>query len=487
MAKLVNQPPKPRKLFLGAKLRQVRSERGISQAAFAEELQISPSYMNQLEHDQRPLSATVLLQLASVTGMDIAQLTEDPTDKLVDELQSNLNDPAFGELEMSPSLIRHLVSVAPEMARAALIGYDLAKQTEEKLNTISARLDLHDVEASSSSAGVDPLPYDEVRDFFHHHDNYIDALDRAAEHLSEREGLFGPERFDRLIAHIKRQHGIEVQLLPSVTDAEVMFEFDETRGILHLGNTMSRATQSFQLAGVIARLELAQHLDAAVIGARMHSEAATQISNLALINYSAGALVFPYRTFAQTAQEFGHDVERLQQAFGASFEQVSHRLSTLQRPGAKGIPFYFVRVDRAGNITKRHSATKLRFARFGGACPLWNIHEAFAMPGRIFVQVAEMPEGTRYLSIARSIIKRSGRFDGFDRHYAVGLGCELKDAKSIVYAQGIDVSQPGAVTPIGISCRTCDHQECPQRAFPPVGKEIAVNPNNRRIVPFTIS
>ena len=194
----------------------------------------------------------------------------------------------------------------------------------------------------------------------------------------------------------------------------------------------------------------------------------------------------PYRQFQAAAQECRHDLEVLAGRFGASIEQVAHRLSTLQRPGAKGIPFFFVRVDQAGTITKRHSATRLQFARFGGACPLWNVHSAFETPGRFLRQLVETPDGVRYINIAREIAKSAGRFGAPVRRYAIALGCEVRHAEALVYADGLDMSRDSAFEPIGISCRICERRGCHQRAVPPLERQLVVDPHLRDVLPYRV-
>ena len=243
-------------------------------------------------------------------------------------------------------------------------------------------------------------------------------------------------------------------------------------------------TRAFQLAHQLALLEFRELIEQELERARFRSPAARDVCRIGLGNYAAGALVLPYRIFLETASELRHDVEKLQTRFGASFEQVCHRLSTLQRPGLKGVAFYFVRIDMAGNITKRHSATRLQFARFGGACPLWNVHEAFGRPGDILTQVAETPDGARYLCVARSEVKRSGDYLTPDRRYALGLGCEVQHAGSVVYSAGLDLDGPA--TRIGVSCRICERDDCPQRAFPPLDRALRVPVNDRRTVPYDL-
>lgn len=207
---------------------------------------------------------------------------------------------------------------------------------------------------------------------------------------------------------------------------------------------------------------------------------------IGLANYFAGAALMPYASFQRVAAECRHDLEVLAGHFGASVEQVAHRLSTLQRPGAKGIPFFFVRVDQAGTITKRHSATRLQFARFGGACPLWNVHRAFETPGRFLRQLAETPDGVRYISLARDVTKAAGRFGAPLRRYAIALGCEVRHARDLVYADGLDLSSDLAFEPIGISCRICERTKCHQRAVPPLERQLSVDPHVRGVLPYQV-
>ena len=165
---------------------------------------------------------------------------------------------------------------------------------------------------------------------------------------------------------------------------------------------------------------------------------------------------------------------------------MAHRLSTRQRPGRKGTPVFFARIDQAGNITKRHSAAKLQFARFGAACPLWNVHQAFQTPGRIIRQLAETPDGARYLCVATEIDKSGGGFNAPRRRYAIALGCEISYAQDFVYSDGLDFTNRAAFDPIGISCRICERPGCPQRAIPPLKTKLAVDHNRRDILPYSI-
>lgn len=241
------------------------------------------------------------------------------------------------------------------------------------------------------------------------------------------------------------------------------------------------------LGGLIAHLEADELIAEHIAGAGFRTQGARDVCRLALRNYYAAALVLPYRRFLELARDLRHDLDRLEAVTGASLEQVCHRLSTLQRSGQKGIPFYFLKIDRAGNVIKRHSATRFHFARYGGSCPMWNVHEAFEqLSGRTLVQVGEMPDGVRYLCLARSIVKPAVSHEIRERRYAFGLGCELTYADAIVYADRLALKDRAFVTKIGVNCRICPRDDCIERAFPAIDKTLAVDPDSRGIVPFSM-
>ncbi len=273
----------------------------------------------------------------------------------------------------------------------------------------------------------------------------------------------------------------------SFVDMDDLRQFDAEQRILRLSSRATPQTQVFQILLQLALLTQDKLLEATLDFARFHTKTARDIAKIGLANYFAGAALMPYATFLAAAQDCRHDLERLSLQFGASIEQVAHRLSTMQRPGAKGVPFFFVRVDQAGTITKRHSATRLQFARFGGACPLWNVHRAFETPGRFLRQLAETPDGVRYILLARDVSKPGGSFGAPVRRYAIALGCEVRHADALVYADGMDVSRDGTFEPIGISCRICERKTCHQRSVPPLERQLTINENERGVLPYQVS
>lgn len=467
-----------RKLFLGSKVRRFREQKQLSQAELAYQLSLSASYLNQIENDQRPLTIQVLLKLGTLFDIDLTHFSEEEDDRLVAELKDCMEDPLFKHEKVGLVDLKEIVGRSPAFARHFLTLYQSYHQANQ--NYAGLAQDMTGDEAVRSIDGPQ-FPYEEVRDYFYYQNNYFDDLDRAAETLFQREGLSLGEGEAQLIEYVKRKHGIDVLL---DAEGERLRHFDPVQQRLTLSKLLSLKQRVFQLAHQICLLEQKPLLDDMIRRARFSSAETDAVCRVGLANYFAGALLMPYSLFLRKAQQERYDIERLQITFNVSFEQICHRLSTLQRPGEKGIPFYFVRVDAAGNISKRQSASSFHFARVGGACPLWNVHEAFAQPGKILRQVAQMPDGKTYFCIARTVSRTEGGYLMPQKNFAVGLGCEIAHASQLIYSVGIDLNDKEAAVPIGVSCRVCERTNCPQRAFPPIGKKIQISENEREFLPY---
>ncbi|KKC37962.1 Cro/Cl family transcriptional regulator [Devosia epidermidihirudinis] len=466
-----------RKVFAGARLRALRTQHKLTQGELAARLDISASYVNQLESNQRPLTASVMLALADGFNLDLSSLMTDASDRLLADLREALADPVFGEGVPNLQELKTVAANAPDMARAMLQLYETYRKTNEKLASVDAVL-MRDPQSGMQTA------YEEVRDFFHYADNYVDPLDRAAEALATELGEFGSDRLQRLMAYCAEAHDLKV-VLTAPTRPDLIKDYDRATRTLAINARLEPATQFFQIAGHLAGMEQTTLLATLLDSANFKTVEARSIARMGLTNYFAGALQMPYGAFLRAAEAHRYDIEELGHLFGASLEQVSHRLSTMQRPRERGVPFFFARVDAAGTITKRHSATALQFARFGGACPLWNVHRAFEARGEIIRQLAETPDGNRYLCLAWSSEKRSGGYHGTTRRYAYALGCEVSHAGRLVYGEDMDLAR-ASFDPIGISCRICERRACPQRSVPPLAASISVPTDRRSIVPYEI-
>lgn len=434
----------PHKARVGVRLRRFREERGLTQAAMATALGISPSYVNQLESNQRPITASVLLKLASVFDVDLAQFSTEEADRLVAQLRDVFADASLGE-QVSMAEMREVAATMPSVARSIV---ELHRRHRHSADASVAAT----VSVTARSSGDDaqlsaPLAYEQVRDLFYAHRNYFDDIDRAAEELARDLSAVGRDRASAIEAVLAARHGIRA--------VEEAVALDGGR-------------RAFRLAARLAEVEIGDLIERHVAEAELVSDDARALARVGLANYFAGALVLPYGEFLTAAEGVRYDIELLQRRFGVGYETVAHRLSALQRPGAIGVPFFFVRVDRAGNISKRQSATDFHFSQVGGSCPLWNVYEAFARPGQICLQLAQMPDGRSSLWVARTVTEQVGGHGTPMRMFAIGIGCDLHHAHRLVYGDGLDLANPSARTPIGPGCQVCDRPACPQRAFPTV-------------------
>lgn len=466
------------KLYIGRKVRELREANKATQATFAERLGISTSYLNQIENNQRPVSAAVLLSLAEKFQIDIGSISAGDSDRLLSALVEALADPLFDGYSPSLQELKLVVQNAPGFAHSLITCHQAYRRNSEQLASFDDQL-------GRANTIAEPTAYEEVRDFFHFVDNYIHDLDLAAEQLSAALGI--PERDTGPALAEYLEDTFRIRISRAAPGEEFLRRYDPASRVLFLNSSSPAATRIFQMAFQIGALEQQALMESIVKRAEFRSAEAIEICKIGLQNYFAGALVLPYQIFASTAKDLRHDLELMAVRFGASLEQVAHRLSTLQRPGLKGTPVFFATIDRAGNITKRHSAAKLQFARFGAACPLWNAHQAFEVPGRIIRQLAETPDGVRYLSIATEVNKSGGGYHAPHRRYAIALGCEISYAKDFVYADGLDLTNRAAFDPIGMSCRICERASCPQRAVPPLKTRLKVDHHSRTIVPYVIS
>ena len=463
-----------RRIFAGDRLKALRAERGLNQAAMGHLLEISTSYLSQLEHDDRPLTPVLAMRLARAFPLDWREIGAGISETRLAALREANADPLFAD-SLDAAQLARFAEQQPALAERFIALHEAYRRSGQ-------RLQMADEALTSDSGSGARLPWEEVRDWFHLAGNYADTIDRAAETLAAKLGGLSPAT-GAIEAYLR--DALSVSLI--YAGQAGLRSFDAEMGHLTIDPAQPSESRRFQLAHQLAALALKDEIAAVVEGAALKNAASRQLLFVGLCNYAAGALLMPYRRFRREARSARHDIDQLASSFGTSFEQTCHRLSTLQREDARGVPFFFCRVDMAGNITKRHSATRLQFARFGGACPLWIVHEAVAIPDRILVQLAETPDGVRYVSMAKGLVKPSGSYTRSPRRYAVALGCEAEHASEFVYADGLDLASERAATRIGVSCRLCPRPDCDQRAFPPSDRPISVDPDNRGVVPYSLA
>jgi len=468
------------KTFVGSRVRQLRSERGFSQAALAQMLEISPSYLNQIEHDVRPLTVAVLLRITEVFGVDATFFSSQDDTRLVAELREVTMDRDL-DIDVDPAEIAEIVHAHPTLARAMVNLHQRYRITTTQL---AAATEDRFADGSGSGSGSITMPHEEVRDYFYQRQNYLHELDTAAEDLTINLRMHRGDLARDLSDRLKAVHGVHIVRRTDLGDT-VLHRYDPISRRLEIGSHLSSGQQVFKMAAELAYLEFGDLIDKLVEDGKFTSEESTTLARLGLANYFAAATVLPYGQFHEVAEKFRYDVERLSAFYSVSYETIAHRLSTLQRPSMRGVPFSFVRVDKAGNMSKRQSATGFHFSSSGGTCPLWNVYETFANPGKILVQIAEMPDGRSYMWVARTVERRASRYGQPGKTFAIGLGCELRHAHRLVYSEGLDLSG-NIATPIGAGCRVCERDNCPQRAFPALGRALDIDEHRSTVSPYLV-
>ncbi|KQY04258.1 Cro/Cl family transcriptional regulator [Mycobacterium sp. Root135] len=463
------------KTFAGARLRRLRDEKGLTQVALARALGLSTSYVNQLENDQRPITVSVLLALVDRFDLPTHYFAADADARLVSDLRDVLDDGT-----VTVAQIEELVARMPDVGQTMVNLHRRLHDATAQLETVHGRAN-----QDAPATGQKPMPFEEVRDFFYDRRNYVDELDHAAEELFATHRLRVGGLDERLSSLMTEQFGITVVIDDGdALGPNVKRRYQPASATLFVARWLLPGQRAFQLATQLAMLLHSDLIDAIVATDGQLSSEAREVARIGLANYFAGALLLPYRQFLSAAEELRYDVDQLARHFGVGFETICHRLSTLQRPDARGVPFIFVRTDSAGNISKRQSATAFHFSRVGGNCPLWVVHHAFSRPGQFLTQVAQMPDGREYFWIAKTSSSTPSTYLGTPKSFAIGLGCDLAHADKLVYSVGVDLTAADAAVPIGAGCRICDRPACPQRAFPYVGRPVHVDPQSSSNLPY---
>jgi predicted transcriptional regulator/transcriptional regulator with XRE-family HTH domain len=462
---------------LGARVRYLRRREGLSQVHLAERLGISPSYLNLIEHNRRPLSAALLIRLAQLFNLDLHSLSPDVEARLTSDLLEVFGDPLFEEHDITAAEVKDFVSASPVVARAVLALHQAYRSVHESADTLAMRLSDGD-----ETGGGDRwrLPNEEVNDLIQRHGNYFADLEAGADRIWQRAGLSTATLYEGMVQYLRDEERVEVRIETVNAMRGALRRYDPDRRVLRLSEVLRRGSRNFHVAHQIGLLTERAVLDR-IAGDPLLSANATGLARVALANYFAAALLMPYQPFLEAARAERYDIQVLGNRFRTSFEQVCQRFTTLRRPGAEGVPFHFVRIDVAGNISKRFSASGFRFARFSGACPRWNVFAAFLTPGMIRTQLSQMPDGAVSFWVARTIHKPGSGYHSPYTLFAVAIGCDVKHARELVYADGVDVESREAVVPVGITCRLCERIDCEQRAFPPLHHPLTIDEHVRGV------
>ncbi len=512
-------------LPLGPRLRAARKKKGMTQSRLARSAGISVSYLNLIEHDKRNAGPALVEKLARALDIELETLSAAQDARLVHDLENLAAEPLFQDSKLEPGAPRGIVANHPNWAQAIIKLYRTHQASSEAVEAMSERLardpymvesshqimniitsirsfaeileevpDLPDEVRTSMAAGLtsesrklgtaakslfdfinDPgnqprpsTPAEQVNDFLIDRHNFFPDLEEASSRLRTRLTKSGARLNDALFTHLQQKHDVEIRFgtpdATSMPGTAGQYRYDARNGALYLANTLPEASVRFQLVQLLTELEQGDLLND-LLGDTAFSKDVRAGVRRALINYAASAFLFPYDRFLEACEQTRYDIQMLRRIFGGSFEQICHRFTTLRRPGSEGVPFAFLRVDPAGNISKRFSLPHLPLPRGGGACPLLPVYRAFLTPGKIRTQIGSLPEGQKNLYVARTVSKHVGAYGEPDRMYAVMVACELHFVDKVLYGDRLSGNADQHAVPLGIHCRTCPRDKCQHRAI----------------------
>ncbi len=462
-----------RAIYLGPRLRRLRREQGLTQADMARDLDISASYVALLERNQRPVTADMLLRIARTYRLDMTELGGDNNADDAARLAAALKDPIFADIDLPALEVADLATNFPGMSEALIRLYTAYREEQLALATFRS--------GQQGQVGGAPIndPVGESRRFLAARRNSFPALDDLAELLAARVAEAGG-----MDSYFRNRHGLRVRRIPADVMMGAMRRLDRHRGDVLLDETLDAASEHFQLALQLAYIEMAPQIRTELEAGQFATDEGRELTRRALASYGAAALMMPYAAFAKAAEAKAYDMEALARQFRTSFEQTAHRLTTLQKPGEERVPFFFIRIDPAGNVSKRLDGAGFPFASHGGACPLWSVHHVFKTPREIVTQWIELPDGQRFFSIARTVTAGGGTYGAARAERAIALGCDAAHAHRLIYTQGREAEAP---TPIGVTCRLCHRPQCTARSAPPIGRELLPDDYRRSRAPFGFS
>lgn len=456
-----------RKIFAGHAIRRLRRAAGLTQVALADALDISASYLNLIEKNQRPISAALMLRLAEQFDFDPRKLGEDAPGGGIDGLRRRLSDPLFADLVMDRDEMEEWLAAAPSGVEAFARAFDRMTQ-----------------EGGVAESAVEALPVMKVRREIERWRNHFPDLEARAEALSDELRIVSGDLYGSLGERLRQDHQIAIRILPVDVMPDHVRRLDLHARQLQLSEMLDGASRTFQAAALIADLEARDEIDALVAGAAFADRHAERLFRRHVTAYFAAALMMPYARFLRACEGSGYDLMLLQRRFGAGFEQVAHRLTTLQRVGARGLPFFMIRIDRAGQSSKRYAgASAAPMVERDSRCPFWSIHEAFSRPGEILPQLVELEDGERWFTLSRTVAGHSAALRGGNATFAIALGLKAQFAATLIYTRGMDLEN-GDAQPIGLGCVSCARPNCPQRSAPPRGRTLRFNERERGLSPF---
>ena len=451
------------KLFAGHAVRRLRRASGLTQAEMAQSLSVSPSYLNLIERNQRPLTGTVIVRLAERFDFDPRSLSGVGPGGGMEAIRKRLADPLFTDLPLDRAMIDDWVMAFPDAAEAFARAFDksggITRATSGEPEVLAA-----------------------VRREIERWRNHFGDLDALAETMAEELRQGSADLYAAIGDRLRIQHSLSIRVLPVDILPAHLRRLDLHARQLQLSELLDSASRTFAAAFQLGQLEAKDEIEALVRGADFAERASERLYRRHLTSYFAAALMMPYSRFIRACQSTGYDLSLLQRRFGAGFEMVAHRLTTLQRVGARGLPFFMIRIDRAGHASKRFAgASNASLVASDTRCPLWQVHAAFEAGGRIVRQWVELEDGARWFTLARTVRPQGAQAGRVSAEFVIGLGVEARHAESLTLARG--TAEIGA-TPIGLGCAQCLRPDCPQRGLPPAHRVLVFNERERGVSPF---
>jgi len=461
---------------IGHKIKNKRKKLGITQADLSKKLSISPTYLNLMENGKRKIDLDLLLTMTNELNIDVSDISKKTDTNLYQNLMDLLGDNLFENLDITNFDVKELINTNPSIAKALVkLGDNYRKKNQDivsKVENISGKF----IDSRKNS-----FPGEVVADFIQENENYFPKLEEFASNFCDKIQIKSRVGYSNICEYLHKNHGIEIKDIVPDENKPFTKQYDEVKKIFLVSDYLNLETKKLYAGAHVAQLEASDIINEYLNTFSFPSEESKKLSKVALLNYAGAAIIMPYKPFYEECINERYDIELLQNTFAVSFEQVAHRLTCLQDPKMKGIPFHMLRADVAGNISKRFSLSGIEIPRYGGACPRWNIYKAFTMPGKINAAVSKMSNGKKYVCIARTVEKGIGKHGMEKTLLSIGLGCQVKYAKDFVYADLLNLNDRKTETPIGVNCRTCDRMDCQQRAFPPLHKKFDIDLNKRGI------
>ena len=463
-------------LKIGPKIKAFRRQLGLQANKLAEDLSISPSYLNLIEAGKRKIDGDLLLKICERLNIDLSHLNAKSDINLENTISEILDDKLFEDLDILAPEVKDLVSTNPKIGKAIVrLGDILKKKDHELINKIEK------ISGKIVDNRKNSFPGEVISDFLQEQKNYFPKLEEFANKVFQKIQIDNRTRYLSLCEYLKTEYSITVKDVIPEENKPFSKIYNKQNKELLLSDYSSLETKKLHAAAQIAQLGAMKEVDYYLSKFSFPTLESKNLTKVALLNYCGAAILMPYKPFHTECKKLKYDLELLQNTFATSFEQVAHRVTCLQDPKLPGIPFHMLRVDMAGNISKRFSLSGIEIPRYGGACPSWNVYSAFTRPGVMQVAVSKMTNGEKYVCIARTVEKGIGRYGQAKSILSIGLGCDAKYAKDFVYTQNLNIQDKQNEIPIGVSCRTCDRLDCSQRAFPPLHKKFDVDINSRGV------